>query len=93
MDRKQPAPKVSIEQLQSVMDRILLPTPRPWLAAIGVAAALSIFEVTRTAAGALIVTARLTTTTVILVALFWLPFLLKVLALTGGGLKTVAGEG
>jgi hypothetical protein len=37
------------------------------------------------------VSMRLTSVTVLLLALVWLPFLLKVLALSGGGLKALGG--
>ncbi len=93
MEEKKPDPnRVTVEQLEVVMRRVLMPTPRAWLVILGVAVILSLFEVTRNAEGTYVVNFRLTAITVLLVALVWLPFLLKVLALTGGGLKTAAGE-
>jgi hypothetical protein len=74
------------------MKKVLLPTSYPWLVTIAVAVILSLFEVTKNAEGAYIVNFRVTIATVVLLALFWLPFLLKVIALSGGGLKTSAGE-
>lgn len=84
--------KVTVEQIQDVMERILLPMPRAWLVVLSVATVLSLFEVVRNAEGTFVINFRLTTTTVLLVALIWLPFLLKVIAISGGGLKTAAGE-
>ncbi len=93
MEEKKPeSNRVTVEQLEALMRRVLLPTPRPWLVILGIAIVLSLFEVTRNAEGTYVVNFRLTAITVLLVALVWLPFLLKVLALTGGGLKTAAGE-
>ena len=93
MEPKKPeSGRVSMAQLQAVIEKILLPTPLPWLVVLGIAIILSVFDVTRTTEGTFEITFHLTTVTVILVALVWLPFLLKVIAISGGGVKTAAGE-
>ena len=93
MDEKRPdSSRVSMAQVQAVLEKILLPTPRPWLVILGIAIILSVLDVTRTAEGKFAITFHLTSVTVLLVALVWLPFLLKVIAISGGGVKTAAGE-
>src|SRR5262249_12408948 len=51
----------------------------------------SLFEVTHDAHG-WEVQFRITTVSAVLIAMLWLPTLLRVIALTGGNLKTPAGE-
>jgi hypothetical protein len=86
------AGKISLTRVKTVMNEVLLPIPRLWLLVTSVAIVVSLLEVTRTAEGAYTVSFRLTWVTVLLLALVWLPFLLKVLALSGGGLKALGGE-
>jgi hypothetical protein len=81
-----------VEQVGELL-RVRFRVPRAWLLAVVAAAAvLSDFEVTRDAQGHLAVGFRVTATTMALVALVWLPALLGVFAVAGGGLKTPAGE-
>lgn len=49
---------------------------------------MSLFEVSRTSDGIVTVNFHITTTTIILIALYWLPPMLKVIAVTGGKIKT-----
>jgi len=86
------AGKISLDRVKTVMNEVLLPIPRLWLQVTSIAIVLSLFEVTRTAEGPYTVSFRLTSVSVLLLALVWLPFLLKVLALSGGGLKALGGE-
>lgn len=82
----------SLDKVQTVMNKVFLPIPRLWIVVISVGIIVSLFEITPTAGGPYTVGFRLTSVTVLLLALVWLPFLLKVLALTGGGLKLFGGE-
>jgi hypothetical protein len=66
--------------------------PRHWLIVGGVLVLLSMFDVARVAEGGLSFAFRITNTTAILVALIWLPALIKLFALVGGEVRTPAGE-
>jgi hypothetical protein len=81
-------PVAQIEKLMST----LLVMPRAWLLSVSGAILLSLFEGTRTADGAFVVSFHFTAITAGLIALIWLPSLLKIIALNGGGLKTPLGE-
>ena len=83
--------KLTVNNIQDFMT-LLLPLPRFWLFILVFAIILSMFEVTLNADGAVTAMFRLSTITAILVALIWLPILLGVIALAGGGFKTPAGE-
>ncbi len=84
--------KISVDRVKRLMNEVLLPIPRLWILVTSVATVISLFEITPTAGGPYAVSFRLTWVTVLLLALVWLPFLLKVLALSGGGLKAFGGE-
>jgi hypothetical protein len=84
--------RISPDQVKKVMNEVLLPIPAVWISVISVAIVISLFEITPAAGGIYTVTFRLTWVTVLLLALVWLPFLLKVLALGGGSLKAMGGE-
>ncbi len=83
---------VSLQQVRYLINTVLLPIPWPWLAAMAFAILLSLFTVTQTAKDGITVSFQLTAITAGLFALVWLPFLLKVIALTGGGIKGLGGE-
>jgi hypothetical protein len=90
----EPAPerkRVSLEQIRGLM-HMLFSVPRGWLVCVGVGAVASLFQIEHSAHGGLAVQFHVTNTTVLLLALAWLPALLAVIALAGGGLKTPAGE-
>ncbi len=92
MSESAPEPKrVSLEQIHRLM-RMMLSVPRGWLACVGVGAVASLFRIARGTSGGLAVEFHVTSTTVLLLALAWLPALLAVVALAGGGVKTPAGE-
>jgi hypothetical protein len=71
---------------------VVMYVPRPWLALVLFAAAVSTIRLNfgggHSVSGAVSVTAL----TAVLFALIWLPALLRVLAIAGGGIKTPAGE-
>jgi len=92
MPESAPEPRrVSLEQIQK-LTRMLMSVPRGWLACVGVAAVASLFQVDRAANGGLAFGFHVTNTTVLLLAVGWLPALLAVVAVAGGALKTPAGE-
>jgi hypothetical protein len=84
--------KVSLGLVKTVINEVLLPIPLPWLLVAAIATIVSLFKVTRSAEGLYTVSFQLTRVTVLLLALVWLPYLLKVLALSGGGLTVMGGE-
>jgi hypothetical protein len=84
--------KVSLDQVKTVMNKVLLPIPLLWIVVISAGIVISLFEITKTAGGSYSVSSRLTLVTVLLLALVWVPFLLKVLALSGGGLNVLGSE-
>ena len=86
------ANNISLDQVKTVVNEVLLPIPRPWIIVTSAAIVISLFEVAPTTGGPYTVSIRLTSVTVLLLALVWLPFLLKVLALSGRGLKALGGE-
>jgi hypothetical protein len=65
--------------------------PGVWIAGIGIAALASVIRLSHGPAGTTI-EFRATSVTAVIVALLWLPTLLRVIALTGGKLKTAGGE-
>jgi hypothetical protein len=92
MQESAPEPgRVSLEKIQR-LTRMLMAVPRGWLACVTVAAVASLFQVNRAADGGLAFEFHVTNTTVLLLAVAWLPALLAVVAVAGGGLKTPAGE-
>jgi hypothetical protein len=84
--------KVPLSLVKTVINEILLPIPWLWLLVASIATIISLFKVTRSPEGLYTVSFQLTWVTVLLLALVWLPYLLKVLALSGGGLTVMGGE-
>lgn len=70
----------------------LLKVPLWWIGLIVLAAIASMFKVSRADGGAFDVEFAANTITATFVGLIWLPPLIKVMSLTGGGLKTALGE-
>ena len=92
MQESAPEPgRVSVEKIQR-LTHILMAVPRGWVACVTVVAVASLFQVNRAADGGLAFEFHVTNTTVLLLAVGWLPALLAVVAVAGGGLKTPAGE-
>jgi hypothetical protein len=78
-----------------MIDKILLRTlhlPRFWFILSSLFIVLSTFEAALVPGKGLSFTFKVTNTTALFLALLWLPALLKVFALVGGGIKTPAGE-
>ena len=82
-----PTAKVQIEHVQTLVDRVLMPMSPSWLVAIGIAVVISLFDLSRTADGAVEVRFGVSTVSALLIALVWLPFLLKAIVLGGGTVK------
>jgi len=92
MQESAPEPgRVSLEKIQT-LTRMLMAVPRGWLVCVTVVAVVSLFQVNRASDGGLAFEFHVTNTTVLLLAVGWLPALLAVVAVAGGGLKTPAGE-
>jgi hypothetical protein len=70
----------------------ILQVPRKWLVVSGLFAFLSLFEVNWTQETGFSFIFRVTNTTLLFLALVWLPALLQVFALVGGMIRTPAGE-
>jgi hypothetical protein len=83
---------VPLKQVRDVINTVLLPIPWPWLIAMALAILVSLFTFTQNSKDGVTVSFQLTAITAGLFALIWLPFLLKVIALTGGGIKGLGGE-
>jgi hypothetical protein len=92
MDGQNQVQDERFREAHSLLTELILPIPKAWMQTLAVAIVLSLFEVTRNADGGVTVSLHVTAITTILVGLVWLPFLLKVVALSGGGIKTPAGE-
>jgi hypothetical protein len=78
------------KDLQDLIDD-LVSMPSAWIAFITVLVVISLFDVTLSEE-ACTVNIRVTSTTVVLVGLTWLPALLRMLALLGGGVKAGGNE-
>lgn len=92
MQESAPEPgRVSLEKIQT-LTRMLMAAPRGWVVCVAVAALVSLFQINRAADGGLAFEFHVTNTTVLLLAVGWLPAVLAVVAVAGGGLKTPAGE-
>jgi len=79
-----------VTRMRRVLD-IVMPIPLKWVLAIGAGVILSTLRVSRTHAG-VEVSFQVTTITAVLVALLWLPALVRVIALVGGAVKTSGAE-
>jgi hypothetical protein len=85
--------KAPIDQIEELMRIIVDPRHRrPWVVGLVIATLVSLFKVSRSPEGIIHFTLEVTTVTLILIALVWLPALIQVFALSGGRLKTLAGE-
>jgi hypothetical protein len=71
---------------------VVMYVPRPWLALVLFAAAVSAIRLNFGGGHAVSGAVSVTALTAVLIALIWLPALLRVLAIAGGGIKTPAGE-
>ena len=82
--------RIQLTTVTSLLTTVTI-VPRRWALLMLGAAAASAFEVSWTAS-TLDLSFRITAITVGLLALIWLPALVNVIALAGGGVKTPAGE-
>lgn len=81
----------SSEQINAVM-RAALKIPKAWAITMAVAAVLSAVHVSVSTGGDVGGSFAPSALSGVLIALIWLPALLRIVALAGGGIKTPAGE-
>jgi hypothetical protein len=89
-DESQRQRGVTLETVRQTMG-LVATVPKPWCGLILVAAFVSTLEVTLSP-GAWSAKFSVSSVTVAVLGLLWLPVLIKVLALAGGSMKTPAGE-
>lgn len=82
--------QISLDDVDRVLHLVIRISPR-WTALVLVVAVLSAFTVSLKASS-IEWAVQITPITVLLIALIWLPALVNVIALAGGGVKTPAGE-
>jgi hypothetical protein len=82
--------RVTFDALRDVM-KLLVTVPRPWWALMLLAALASVLDVTISSSG-WSAAVRISSGTVVVLGLFWLPVLINLLALAGGTLKFPSGE-
>lgn len=90
-ERTKAAEKISIDKIKELM-AIILPIPRWWLVGIVIVFLFSSFEIKRTDTGLFAGSFRISGIGIALLALVWLPVVLKLIGLTGIGLKTSGVE-
>ena len=83
--------RISEQQAERLL-RLVAPLQRFWVPVVLVAALLSTISVERKPGGGWSVDFHITTVTAVLVGLVWLPAVIRLVALAGGGVKTPAGE-
>src|SRR4051812_13060945 len=83
--------RLVLPRIERVM-ALLWKVPVLWTVGVATAAVLSTLSFVRKPGGGLEVSFHVTTITAVLLGLIWLPALLRVIALAGGGLRTPAGE-
>ncbi|HEY9735678.1 MAG TPA: hypothetical protein V6D06_05320, partial [Trichocoleus sp.] len=83
--------ELPLDQLNSVLE-LLLPLPRPWLLAAGSVLLLSMIDVGYSGQEGWSFAFGIKPITAVMFGLIWLPVLLRILAVSGGGIKTGAGE-
>lgn len=94
-EKKEDSEKFSNKTSKKMMTWLLatiLHLPRRWLIIGSVFILLSLFDVAWLPEEGLSITFRVTSTTAIFLGLIWLPSLLKIFAIRGGGIKTPVGE-
>lgn len=83
--------ELPLDQLNSVLELLLL-LPRPWLLTTGLLLLLSMVEVSYSGQAGWSFVFGIKPITAVMFGLIWLPVLLRILAVSGGGIKTGAGE-
>jgi len=87
-----PLSSLDFATLKDLLDRLVY-APRAWVYPILLACVLSAFAVNYDTENGWAVGMQVSSVTVSMLALLWLPTLLRVIALTGGSLKSPVGEG
>jgi hypothetical protein len=82
--------RISLEDVDQLLAQVMN-VRRGWAALVLLAAILSAVSLTFKG-GALEATVQVTAITAVLIGLVWLPAIVRVIALAGGGVKTPAGE-
>jgi hypothetical protein len=82
--------RISVVRIREVV-ALILSVPSVWARVVLVGCVLSMFEVTNSQ-GHLVVTYHITPVTAALSALVWLPSIISLIALSGGGVKTSGGQ-
>jgi hypothetical protein len=80
-----------LDQLNGVLDLLLL-LPRLWLLAAFLVILLSMVDITYSTQAGWAFSFGIKSITAVIFGLVWLPVLLRILAVSGGGIKTAAGE-
>src|SRR3954454_17151168 len=79
---------MAVKQLLDDVSRL----PRLWIAVVTLLSMVSTLEVTRTSSADVSVRFHVTAVTASIIALAWLPAIVRAIVLTGGAVKTPAGE-
>ena len=83
--------RIPIQRVKDVMEIVVDVRP-VWVVGLIIAILISLFTVSRSPDGTINFALEVKTVTIILIALIWLPALLRVFALAGGRLKALGGE-
>ena len=81
----------TVEQVKGLVAGAL-EISKPWAIFIAVVAIASAFDLSHSAGGDAVLSFQISTTTVLLLSLIWLPSLVRVIAMTGMKFETPAGE-
>jgi len=84
-------PAETLEQARILLEEALK-VSRAWAIVVVAAVVVSAFDVSHEGANGWMVSFQITSTTVLLLSLMWLPGLIRVIAMTGVNFKTAAGE-
>lgn len=84
-------PAETLEQARELLAEALK-VSRPWALVVVVAVVVSAFDVSHDGNSGWMISFQISSTTVLLLSLMWLPGLIRVIAMTGVNFKTAAGE-
>jgi hypothetical protein len=95
MNKKRTLDGDTLERAKEFMADVFV-IPRLWIIVVLIFSIISMFEINQTISiekgASFTLNFRITSTTVLILALIWLPPILRSIAVVGGGLKTGAGE-
>ncbi|HEY9762917.1 MAG TPA: hypothetical protein V6D07_10350 [Trichocoleus sp.] len=91
MRQNRTSTELPLGQLNAVLDLLLL-LPRLWLGAAVLVILLSMVDITYSGQAGWTFSFSIKSITAVMFGLVWLPVLLRILAVAGGGIKTGAGE-